>query len=202
MLPTGGTIAGMATDTRSKLTTATVWREFARRLRTFIGARISNKADADDILQSIYLRIHRRLPSLRSDTRLEAWLYRIARNAITDFYRARAATILANEGEGELAPDDDAPPAGRLEIGRCLVPMLDRLSPEDREIIMLTDVGDATMAEAAARLNLSVPGAKSRAQRARVRLRKMFIDCCRVEFDATGRAIDLMPRRKLRCSDS
>lgn len=53
-------------------------------------------------------------------------------------------------------------------------------------IVMLTDVGDATMAEAVARLNLSVPGAKSRAQRVRVRLQKLFIDCCSVEFDATS----------------
>ena len=80
--------------------------------------------------------------------------------------------------------------------------MLDQLAPADREAILLTDVGDATMTEAAQRLGLSVPGAKSRVQRARSRLRKMFIDCCRVELDAAGRAIDMTRRRKQKCCDS
>src|SRR5689334_3949649 len=45
-----------------------------------------------------------------------------------------------------------------------------------------------TIGERAKRLGLSVPAAKSRVQRARVRLRTMFIDCCRVDFDARGAA--------------
>jgi RNA polymerase sigma-70 factor (ECF subfamily) len=184
----------MATDPSATLDTATVWKEFARRLRAFIAARVSSSADVEDILQAVYLRIHRRLPSLRSDTRLEAWLYRLTRNAIVDFYRARQASLPVDEEA--LPAEDESDPTRRDQIGRCLVPMLDRLAPADREIILLTDVGDATMTEAAAKLGLSVPGAKSRAQRARARLRKMFEDCCRVELDVTGRAIDLVPRRR------
>jgi RNA polymerase sigma-70 factor (ECF subfamily) len=181
--------------------TAKVWQEFARRLRAFIARRVSSPADVDDILQTVYLRIHARLPSLRSGTRLEAWLYRITRNAIVDFHRARgAAEVPAALREDErVAPSDDADARRREEMGRCLMPMLDELAPADREAILLTDVGDATMTEAAARLGLSVPGAKSRVQRARARLRKMFIDCCRVELDATGRAVDMTRRKKPCC---
>jgi RNA polymerase sigma-70 factor (ECF subfamily) len=196
MLSTAARVSTMTSKAGAATDTAAVWRDFAQRLRNFIGSRVANPADADDILQAIYLRIHQRLPSLRSDTRLEAWLYRITRNAITDFYRSRAAAA------GTTTPSDDREPATveeedssrRDAIGRSLMPMLDRLSPEDREIILLTDIGGATMSEAARQLELSVPGAKSRAQRARARLRKMFIDCCRVELDAAGRAVDLIPR--------
>jgi RNA polymerase sigma-70 factor (ECF subfamily) len=70
-----------------------------------------------------------------------------------------------------------------------------------KDLIALTDIGDATMADAAKQLGRSVPGAKSRVQRARARLRKMFIDCCRVELDAAGRAVD-MTRRNKPCCDS
>lgn len=195
MLSSADTISGMS-EVASTLDTAAVWCEFALRLRGFIGARVTNAADADDILQSIYLRIHRRLPTLRSDTRVEAWLYRITRNAITDFYRSRAAAAEPNAttDADEPATIEEEDSSRRDAIGRSLMPMLDRLSPDDRAIILMTDLGGATMSEAAKRFGLSVPGAKSRAQRARARLRKMFIDCCRVEFDAAGRAVDLIPR--------
>jgi RNA polymerase sigma-70 factor (ECF subfamily) len=187
----------MTAERTSTLDSAAVWREFSRRLRAFIAGRVWNAADVDDILQSVYLRIHDRLPSLRSGTRLEAWLYRITRNAIIDFYRARsAAAVMAEAQRGEELAVSDEGDEAREHIGRCLMPMLDELSPDDREAIVLTDLGDATMSEAAARLQLSVPGAKSRVQRARARLRKMFIDCCRVELDARGRAIEMIRRNK------
>lgn len=181
--------------------TAEVWREFAARLRAFIGRRVASSADVDDILQTVYLHIHRRLPSLRSETRLEAWLYRVTRNAIVDFYRSRGAAEAALARVGEDIEADEPPDESRRhEIARCLLPMVDQLAPSDRDAIALTDIGDATMTDAAKQLGLSVPGAKSRVQRARARLRKMFIDCCRVEFDAAGRAVD-MTRRKNPCCD-
>jgi RNA polymerase sigma-70 factor (ECF subfamily) len=100
----------MTKDDEPAIDTATIWREFSRRLRGFIAARLSDPADVDDVLQSVYLRIHLGLPSLASDTRLEAWLYRVTRNAIIDFYRSRAAAanaVAALEEESvETEPDD------------------------------------------------------------------------------------------------
>ena len=182
------------TSDQHAVDTAEVWRDFSARLRGFITRRVSSPADVDDILQTVYLHVHRRLPSLRNETRLEAWLYRVTRNAIVDFYRSRGAAeaALARLGDdieadpesgGRRAPPDES---RRHQIARCLLPMVDQLAPSDREAIALTDIGDATMSEAAKQLGLSVPGAKSRVQRARARLRKMFIDCCRVELDAAA----------------
>ena len=44
-------------------------------------------ATAEDILQDVFVKIHRKLPSLRANDRLEAWVWRIARNAIADHFR-------------------------------------------------------------------------------------------------------------------
>ena len=99
------------------LDTARVWEEFAKRLRAFIAGRVSNAADVDDVLQTVYLRIHTRLPSLRSGTRLEVWLYRITRNAIIDFYRARGSAAvpaaLKDEEEATVADDVESNGANR-----------------------------------------------------------------------------------------
>src|SRR5215211_1992359 len=68
--------------------TQLIWTEFGDRLRAFIGRRVDSEADADDILQDVFLRIHRHVGSLQRRERLVSWLFQITRNAIADYYRA------------------------------------------------------------------------------------------------------------------
>ena len=67
-----------------------LWRELHARLRGFVRARISDPDAADDVAQEVLLRLHRNLGALRAEDRLDAFAYRIARNAIIDHYRSRA----------------------------------------------------------------------------------------------------------------
>src|SRR5215212_10219125 len=59
-------------------------------LRGFIRKRIADPQAADDVAQEVLLRLHRSLGDLRAEDRLDAFAYRIARNAIIDHYRAGA----------------------------------------------------------------------------------------------------------------
>src|SRR5688572_29274524 len=68
--------------------TQQIWSEFADRLRAFITRRVGSAADAEDILQDVFLRIHRHADSLQRRERLVSWLFQITRNAIADYYRA------------------------------------------------------------------------------------------------------------------
>src|SRR5215203_1103297 len=68
--------------------TQQIWSEFSDRLRTFIARRVDSEADADDILQDVFLRIHRHVGSLQRRERLVSWLFQVTRNAIVDYYRA------------------------------------------------------------------------------------------------------------------
>ena len=65
-----------------------VWTQFGHHLRGFIARRVDNAADADDILQEVFLRIHQRSDSVQQSDRLGAWLFQVTRNAIADHYRA------------------------------------------------------------------------------------------------------------------
>ena len=67
-----------------------LWRDLHARLRGFVGARIADPEAADDVAQEVLLRLHRSLAALRTEDRLDAFAYRVARNAIIDHYRARA----------------------------------------------------------------------------------------------------------------
>ena len=75
--------------------------------------------------------------------------------------------------------------------------VLAELSTEDREAIVLCDLGDMTQARFAELKGLSLPGAKSRVQRARRHLRERMSQACQVRFDEAGRVCCFVPRPPL-----
>ena len=173
------------------------WRELRARLHGFVGRRIGNPEDAEDIVQDVFVRMQRNIDALSSADRLDAWAFRIARNAIIDHYRspnrhdvtgetaAKAIDGIAADVVGGGGPSDDA----RAEIARCIAPMVRGLPNGYRRAIELTELEGLTQAAAAERLGLSVPGAKSRVQRGRARLRARLLRCCEIETDRRGRVI-------------
>jgi RNA polymerase sigma-70 factor (ECF subfamily) len=168
-------------------------------LRAFIGARVTDPADADDILQEVFLRIHRHLDSLKRADRLHAWVYQITRNAIIDCYRARAVRQEVPAGDAvdldDLAnttvplPEAEDSPELR-ELSACLRPMIDRLPASHRQAIQLTELEGVRQNVAAAQLGVSVSGMKSRVQCARRQAKEMVLACCHVELDQRGGIID------------
>ena len=168
--------------------------EFHARLRAFVARRVSNPADVDDIVQSAFLRMHRGLGEIRSGERIHAWLYSTARRAIIDHYRSGyrrrevpsgdALDLDALQPGSELRTEGDS--STREEMAACLAPVVERLAPADREAIVLTEIQGIRLADAAARVGLSLSGMKSRVQRARQRLRKAMLDCCQVALDGRG----------------
>ena len=58
-----------------------MWAEFAARLRAFVARRVPAGIEPDDVVQEVFLRVVRRLPSLRDADRIEAWLFQIASHA-------------------------------------------------------------------------------------------------------------------------
>lgn len=167
-----------------------LWRELAAPLRGFLRARTASPADAEDLLQEVFVRIQRRLPQLRDPAKLQGWVYRIARNVVTDHYRAhRPSTPLDFDPEA-------ADPEGRDAVD--LTPSLRRfvaaLPPGYREPLVRHEFQGEPLAEVAAALGLSLTAVKSRVRRARMMLREMLDQCCRFEFDQRGRVIEAVPR--------
>jgi RNA polymerase sigma-70 factor (ECF subfamily) len=80
--------------------------QFRWSLRGFIRKRVQNDVVADDLTQDVWVRIARKLGELREVEKLESWIYQIARNVLTDFYRRQRET-------SEL-PDDLAAPRKKV----------------------------------------------------------------------------------------
>lgn len=170
---------------------ASLWEIYANRLRTFIRSRVANGDDAEDLLQEVFLRVHRHLCCSPDWQRPEAWFYQIARNLIIDYYRQRKEWIeipeeLPDDGQEDTVWEDDP----ETELALSLKEIVNRLPEPYRQALTLTEYDGLSQVELAEHLGLSLSGAKSRVQRARQKVRDLLLACCHVEFDRRGRVLD------------
>jgi RNA polymerase sigma-70 factor (ECF subfamily) len=120
-------------------------------------------------------------------------LYEVARNTLADRLRLARDTVAL---PADLSADTEES-AAVDSLAACLPRVLSELSPEDREAITLCDLERLPQEEYARRKGLSLPGAKSRVQRARKRLRDRLTQACQVRLDGSGQVSDFVPRPPL-----
>lgn len=167
-----------------------LWELFSAGLRSFIMSKVKNEADANDILQDVFIRMHNNLGTLNDFSKIKAWLYQVTRNLITDYFRKKSFDI--REYRDQL-------PSGSIrgkfmdEAVSDMIRMMDNLSPEYCEALCLTEIGGMSQKEYAEKAGLSYSGAKSRIQRARVMLKDMLLDCCHYQFDKYGTVFNIEP---------
>ena len=177
-----------------------LWADLHERLRHFVGRRIGDPHAADDVAQDVLLRLHRSLGDLRLEDRLDAFAYRIARNAIIDHYRSRASAretpaepvdLVTHLDARETANDEPDEDRARQELARCLRPLIRQLPEPYREALTLTDLGKLSQPEAARVAGISLPGMKARVQRARAQVHTVLTDCCAVALDDSRHISDV-----------
>ena len=182
------------------LNTEGVWSELQAHIRGFVGRRVRQPADVDDIVQRVFLQVHRALPTLREAARLHAWIYQTTRRAIADYYRAPTRREIPAGTAVDLAPDvadesgHDRDGDALQELSACLKPLLSSLKAADQEALQLVELEGLTQVDAARKLGLSVSGMKSRVQRARLHLRTALDECCRIALDRRGGLISYEAR--------
>lgn len=186
-------------ETSSAVATASLtehaWEAFAEPLLAFLRRRVADAHTAEDLLQEVFLKIHMQIGTLREEEKLASWVYQIARHVLIDFYRRQrpdaplsAAETLAEE-QTDLEDEEM-----RASLAASVLAMIRCLPAPQQEAILLTDYQGLSQKDLAARLGLSFSGAKSRVQRAREQLKRLFLACCHVAFDQSGRAIDFAPQ--------
>jgi RNA polymerase sigma-70 factor (ECF subfamily) len=183
------------------LRTEDVWSELQTNIRGFVGRRVRQPADADDIVQQVFLQVHRGLPALRDSSRLHAWVYQTTRRVIADYYRTPSHAREVTSGSAidvaplaTVSPEADADGAALRELSTCLAPIIGTLDAPDRQALQLVEFDGLTQTAAAQQLGLSVSGMKSRVQRARQRLRSALDACCRIALDQRGSIVDFDDR--------
>ena len=94
-------------NTDQRLDLETIWAEVGASIERFVRRRVNDPHQADDVVAEVMLRIHQNLGTLDDHERVTAWVFRIARNAITDHYRrnGRRREVLAAELEPRRRPE-------------------------------------------------------------------------------------------------
>ena len=133
------------------------------RLRTFIRRRVPDPADAEDILQEVFYKLVEANRLLMPIDHVTGWLFRVARNRITDLFRKQKPERLSDpnveneEGEllqiEELLPSPDAGPEALYVRGLLLDELelaLDELPDEQREVFIAHELEGHSFKELAA----------------------------------------------------
>ena len=154
------------------------------RLRNFIRRRVPDPRDAEDILQDVFCELVEANRLLMPIEHVTGWLFRVARNRITDLFRKRKpesfpdAAIADPVGElmqfEDLLPSPDAGPAAlyaRHVLLEELELALDELPDEQREVFIAHELEGRSFKEMAAESGVSVNTLLSRKRYAVLHLR-------------------------------
>ncbi len=172
------------------------WQDIEQRLRPYVSRRVASAGDVEDVLQEIFVRIHRGLAALRDGESFGGWVYRIAQSCIADAARARARSPvqIVDEPPETAAPAAEESEDLESELGACVALFVARLPAPYREAVTLTELQGLTQKDAAQLLGVTLPAMKSRTLRGREKIRDMFEECCRISVDCRGRVTACEPR--------
>src|SRR6267378_8478093 len=158
------------------------------RLRSFIRRRVSDPRDAEDILQDVFYELVEANRLLMPIEHVTGWLFRVARNRITDLFRKKrpesfSDTAVADE-DGEvlqiedLLPSLDAGPEA-LYVRNVLLDelelALDELPEEQRDVFVAHELEGRSFKEMAAETGVSVNTLLSRKRYAVLHLRRRLL---------------------------
>lgn len=157
-----------------------------RRLRNFIRRRVADPRDAEDILQDVFYELVEAYRMMKPIEQVTAWLYRVARNRITDMFRksgreqpADAIADVAEDGETllleEILPSSDAGPDAvyaRNVLLEEIDDALEELPEEQREVFVAHEWMGYSFKEIAEQTGVSVNTLLSRKHYAVLHLRE------------------------------
>ena len=153
------------------------------RLRSFIRKRVLDTGDAEDVLQDVFYELIAAYRMMQPVEQVTAWMFRVARNRITDLFRRRKAVSLnepvsANEDAAtleDLLPSADAGPDAVFARGVLLEALddaLEELPEAQREVFLAHEVLGRSFAEMSAETGVSVNTLLARKRYAVLHLRE------------------------------
>ncbi|MGD1024721.1 MAG: RNA polymerase sigma factor [Candidatus Sulfotelmatobacter sp.] len=155
------------------------------RLRNFILKRVADQSDAEDILQEVFYELVEAYRMMKPVEQMTAWLFRVARNRITDLFRSKKRTassepaVRTEDGDEiqweDLLPSPDGGPESsyaRSVLLEELDAALDELPEEQREVFLAHEFLGYSFKELAEQTGVSVNTLLSRKRYAVLHLRE------------------------------
>ncbi|BDD05605.1 RNA polymerase sigma factor SigZ [Aureibacter tunicatorum] len=157
-------------------------QELYNPLFLYVRKRINNQEDAEDLTQEVFLKLSKS-DSDKVDS-LKSWVYTIAKNTITDYYRKKK--LQTEVIEDNTFVDEYNENNVVEELGGCIAAYLDKLPDDYRELMKLSEIEGVPQKEIAKQLGLNYVTVRSKIQRGRKKLKNIFSDCCTVSQGGKG----------------
>jgi RNA polymerase sigma-70 factor, ECF subfamily len=155
-----------------------LYSDHAGALSSYVRRFCPDQASADDIVQEAFIRAWQHLPRLRGDGRpIRPWLFRVARNLLTDADRAARSGPATFPVSSADYPGDEST-LGQVLDRQLLVDALQHLSPAHRTVLVETFYHGGTTAAVARQLGIPHGTARSRLHYALHALRAQMQDQC------------------------
>jgi RNA polymerase sigma factor (sigma-70 family) len=168
---------------------ASAYQHHEPRLRRFVRSRTLQDEDVEDVLQDVFYELISAYRLMKPAEEMTAWLFRVARNRVTDLFRRRRSVSLQEsstsdeDGEGptleDLLPSPDAGPEAvylRELFYDALDAALEDLPAEQREVFIAHEFEGRSFKELAEVYGVSVNTLLSRKRRAVLYLRERLAE--------------------------
>ena len=147
---------------------------------------IGNEAEAEEVVQDVFLAVYEKIKTFRGDSAFSTWLYRLSMNVALTRLRKRKRTKevylddylprFQEDGHHQVRPvvnwgDELDLRLEKEELQRLIQKALDQLPPVDKTVIVMSDLEGLSNREIGEGLGLSIPAVKARLHRARLFLR-------------------------------
>ncbi|MCK5138819.1 MAG: RNA polymerase sigma factor [Thermodesulfovibrionia bacterium] len=163
-----------------------IYKEFYPKVLHYV-SRLTGHCDYEDITQEVFEKVSRGLEDFKGKSKLSTWIYRIATNTALD--RLRSPSFKQNTEELTEQVDDKnvwtnhkKTPIDqqliRKEMGVCVREHIDKLSPDYKAVIILSELEGFKNQEIAEILQISLDSVKIRLHRARSSLKKILDEAC------------------------
>jgi RNA polymerase sigma-70 factor (ECF subfamily) len=167
-----------------------IYKEFYPKIFRYL-TRLSGQHEVEDITQEVFEKVNRGLKSFKGESKVSTWLYRIATNTAIDrmrplsFQRSSGYTNLEDslgiEDKNVWSGDRKTPTDQtiiRREMSECVREFVDKLPPDYKTVILLSELEGFKNKEIADILQVSLDTVKIRLHRARAKLKKELNDGC------------------------
>jgi RNA polymerase sigma-70 factor (ECF subfamily) len=175
-----------------------VYKEFQPKILHYI-KRLTGNHEAEDVTQEVFEKVSRSLESFRGDSMLSTWIYRIATNTALDKLRSPSF----NRSAEHTPLEDITQPANgqiwndqkegftdqniiRKEMSECVREFIDKLPPDYKTVVILSELAGFKNREIAEILQVSLDTVKIRLHRARTSLKKELGDGCSFYHNEEG----------------
>ena len=172
--------------------TTEIWNQLHDRLLGFIKSKVKSADLADDILQDVFIRIQLNLTKVKDTSKIESWVYQIARNAIAEHYRKSkpAGAVPDNPPESLEEPEDnEALESAQGWLGEFIFCLPEKY----QDALRLTEIEGLSIKEFAEQEGLTYNNAKIRVHRGRQLLKESLERCCIFNVDKYGKVLDYKP---------